>query len=177
MFETTYSFDKIRAGEKVNIVPDRCDLEVDFRVQPGISAQQLFDAISDYCAWLGYKVELPEGFENKQSKGPRFENEPVDVEISIITLGEGFFVDKDSEFGRVLANSFEAVYETAPVYTLSSGFSDASNMYAGGMKDVFIVGPQGQNAHNANESVDITSLIEATKLYLLTAFRYLCDKN
>jgi acetylornithine deacetylase/succinyl-diaminopimelate desuccinylase-like protein len=118
-------------------------------------------------------VELPEGFENKQSKGPRFENEPVDVEISIITLGEGFFVDKESEFGRVLANSFEAVFETAPVYTLSSGFSDASNMYAGGMKDVFITGPQGQNAHNANESVDINSLVEITKLYLLTAYRYL----
>jgi succinyl-diaminopimelate desuccinylase len=173
MHETTYSFDKIRAGEKVNIVPDRCELEVDFRVQPGISAQQLFDAIADYCAWLGYKVELPEGFENKQKKKSGFENEPVDIEISIITLGEGFFVDKNSEFGRVLANSFEAVYETAPVYTLSSGFSDASNMYAGGMKDVFIVGPQGQNAHNANESVDIASLIETVKLYLLTAYRYL----
>jgi len=173
MHETTYSFDKIRAGEKVNIVPDRCELEVDFRVQPGVSAQQLFDAISDYCAWLGYKVEMPKGFENKQNKNPGFNNEPVDVEISIITLGEGFFVDKDSEFGQVLANSFEAVFETAPVYTLSSGFSDASNMYAGGMKDVFIIGPQGQNAHNANESVDITSLVEITKLYLLTAYRYL----
>lgn len=173
MFETTYSFDKIHAGEKVNIVPDRCELEVDFRVQPGISAQQLFDAIADYCTWLGYKVGLPKGFENKQGKNPGFENEPVDIEISIITLGEGFFVDRGSEFGRVLANSFEAVFETAPVYTLSSGFSDASNMYAGGMKDVFIIGPQGQNAHNANESVDITSLVEITKLYLLTAYRYL----
>lgn len=173
MFETTYSFDKIRAGEKVNIVPDRCELEVDFRVLPGLSAQELFDAIADYCSWLGYKVTMPEGYENKQAKNGKCADEPVDVEISIITIGEGFFVDKESDFGRLLAGAFESVYETAPVYTFSSGFSDASNMYAGGMKDVFIVGPQGNNAHNANESVDIASLVEITKLYLLTAFRYL----
>lgn len=173
MFETSYSFDKIRAGEKVNIVPDRCELEVDFRVVPGLSAQQLFDTLADYCSWLGYKVVLPDGFTNKQKNDGRFLDEPVDIQVSVITIGEGFFVDRQSEFGKLLDGSFEAVYEAVPVYTFSSGFSDASNMYAGGMKDVFIVGPQGSNAHNANECVDIASLVEVAKLYLLTAYRYL----
>jgi acetylornithine deacetylase/succinyl-diaminopimelate desuccinylase-like protein len=173
MFETSYSFDKIRAGEKVNIVPDRCELEVDFRVVPGLSVQELFDALVDYCSWLGYKVELPDGFENKQKKIGRFMETPVDIQITIITLGDGFFVDRGSDFGQLLDRSFESVYEAVPVYTFSSGFSDASNMYAGGMKDVFIVGPQGSNAHNANESVDIASLVEVAKFYLLTAYRYL----
>lgn len=173
MFETTYSFDRISAGSKVNIVPDRCELEVDFRVVPGLSVQEFFDAITDYCTWLGYRVETPEGIHNKQKAIEKFENEPVDIEISVITLGEGFFVDTESEFGRLLADAFVSVYETAPVYTFSSGFSDASNMVAGGMKDVVIVGPRGYNAHNANENVDIASLIEITKFYLLTASRFL----
>lgn len=173
LFETTYSFDKIRAGSKVNIVPDRCELEVDFRVVPGLSAQELFDAIVNYCSWLGYKVVLPEEFLNKQEANLRFSREPVDIEISVITIGEGFFVDKDSEFGKLLAGAFETVYETVPVYIFASGFSDASNMLAGGMKDVFNIGPEGFNAHNANEHIRIASMVDITKLYLLTALRYL----
>ncbi|MCD6356162.1 MAG: M20/M25/M40 family metallo-hydrolase, partial [Anaerolineaceae bacterium] len=172
-FETTYSFNIIRAGRKVNIIPDRCELDVDFRVLPGLSSQGLMDAISNYCTILGYKVELPEGFTNKQEKKRSFKDEPVDVRVSVITIGEGFFVDKKSDFGAALGNAFEAVYETAPVHTFASGFSDSGNMIAGGMHDVFNIGPHGYNHHNANEHVDIESVISAAKLYLFTAYRFL----
>lgn len=172
-FETTYSFDRIRAGQKVNIVPDLCELDVDFRVLPGLSAQELFNAIADYCTRLGYKVELPIGYQNKQQSIGKFANEPVDVRVSVITIGEGFLIDKDTQFGKVLARAFEAVYETEPIYTFASGFSDGGNMLSGGMTDVFNVGPEGFNHHNANEYVIIESVIFAAKLYLLTAYRYL----
>jgi succinyl-diaminopimelate desuccinylase len=172
-FETTYSFDRIRAGQKVNIVPDQCELDVDFRVLPGLSAQELFDAIANYCSKLGYKVELPIGYQNKQQSSGKFADEPVDIRVSVITIGEGFLIDKDTQFGKVLAHSFEAVYKTEPVYTFASGFSDGGNMLSGGMTDVFIVGPEGSNIHNANEYVNIESVISASKLYLLTAYRYL----
>ena len=136
-FKTTYSFDRIQAGQKVNIVPDLCELDVDFRVLPGLSAQELFDAIADYCTKLGYKVDLPEGYQNKQQASGRFADEPVDIRVSVITIGEGFLIDKDTQFGKVLAQAFEAVYQTKPVYTFSSGFSDGGNMLSGGMTDVF----------------------------------------
>ena len=172
-FKTTYSFDRIQAGQKVNIVPDLCELDVDFRVMPGLSAQELFDAIADYCTKLGYKVDLPEGYQNKQQASGRFANEPVDIRVSVITIGEGFLVDKETQFGKVLAQAFEAVYQTKPVYTFASGFSDGGNMLSGGMTDVFNIGPEGYNHHNANEYVMIDSVIMAAKLYLLTAYRYL----
>jgi succinyl-diaminopimelate desuccinylase len=172
-FETSYSFDVIRAGRKVNIVPDVCDLDVDFRVVPGLSTQGLMDSISAYCTLLGYKVDLPGEFENKQNKQSKFREAPVDVRVSVITIGEGFMVDKDSEFGTCLQEAFEAVYETTPVPTFSSGFSDAGNMLSGGMQEVFNIGPQGYNIHNANEHVNIESVVTCAKLYLLTAYRYL----
>ena len=172
-FKTTYSFDRIRAGQKVNIVPDLCEMDVDFRVLPGLSAQELFDAISDYCTKLGYKVDLPDGFQNKQQASGRFANDPVDIRVSVITIGEGFLIDKDTQFGKVLAQAFEAVYQTKPVYTFASGFSDGGNMLSGGMTDVFNIGPEGFNHHNANEYVMIDSVILVAKLYLLTAYRYL----
>ncbi len=172
-FETTYSFDVIRAGRKVNVVPDRCELDVDFRVVPGLSTQRLFDAIADYCTRLGYKVELPEGIRNKQERLRSFRDEPVDVRVEVITIGEGFIVDRRSPFGKLLSEAFEAVYETAPVFTFASGFSDAGNMLAGGMKEVFNIGPHGYNHHNANEHVDIESVVSVARLYLLTAYRFL----
>lgn len=172
-FKTTYSFDRIQAGQKVNIVPDLCVLDVDFRVLPGLSTQKLFDAIADYCSKLGYKVDLPEGYQNKQQVSGKFALEPVDIRVSVITIGEGFLIDKDTQFGKVLAQAFEAVYQTKPVYTFSSGFSDGGNMLSGGMTDVFIIGPEGYHPHNANEYVMIDSVVMAAKLYLLTAYRYL----
>jgi len=172
-FKTTYSFDRIRAGQKVNIVPDLCELDVDFRVMPGLSAQELFDAIADYCTKLGYRVDFPEGYENTQQASGKFANDPVDIRVSVITIGEGFLIEKDTHFGKVLAQAFEAVYQTKPVYTFASGFSDGGNMLSGGMTDVFNIGPEGFNHHNANEYVMIDSVILAAKLYLLTAYRYL----
>jgi len=172
-FKTTYSFDRIQAGQKVNIVPDLCELDVDFRVLPGLSAQQLLDAIADYCTRLGYKLDLPDGYQNKQQASGRYAEEPIDIRVSVITIGEGFLIDKDTQFGKILAQSFEAVYQTKPVYTFASGFSDGGNMLSGGMTDVFNIGPEGFNHHNANEYVMIESVISAAKLYLLTAYRYL----
>jgi len=173
VFRTTYSFDMIEAGRKVNIVPDVCDLDVDFRVIPALSTQRLMDAISDFCTRLEYKVELPEGYSNKQDRMRRFRDAPVDVRVSVITIGQGYMVDDKSQFGKALKRSFEAVYETAPVVTISAGFSDSGHMINGGMEDVFNVGPHGFNHHNANEHVDIESIVSAAKLYLLTAYRYL----
>lgn len=172
-FETTYSFDVIRAGRKVNVVPDRCELDVDFRVVPGLSAQSLFDAISDYCTRLGFKIELPEGIKNRQEKNRMFRDEPTDVRVEVITIGEGFLVDKKSPFATLLSNAFEAIYETAPVFAFASGFSDSGNMLAGGMQEVFNIGPHGYNHHNANEHVDLETVVEVAKLYVLTAYRFL----
>ena len=172
-FRTTYSFDMIRAGRKVNIVPDVCELDVDFRVIPALSTQRLMDAISDYCTRLDYKIELPEAYTNKQHHMRRFREAPVDVSASIITIGQGYMLDGKSAFGQILNQAFEAVYKTAPVATISAGFSDSGHMINGGMQNVFNVGPRGFNHHNANEHVDIESVVSAAKLYLLTAYRYL----
>ena len=46
-------------------------------------------------------------------------------------------------------------------------------MREAGIKDIFVIGPGGRNAHNANEYAEISTLNDITKLYLLIAFRYL----
>ena len=36
-----------------------------------------------------------------------------------------------------------------------------------------VFGPYGENLHGANEYVEIDSIIKATKIYILTALKYL----
>jgi succinyl-diaminopimelate desuccinylase len=173
MFKTTFSFNQINAGVKTNVIPDTCELEVDFRTMPGLKSQELIDAIAKYCSSLGYKIEFPEQFINLQHKQRKFKDKPTDITMSIITIGEGSSTDPNSEFGQILTQSFEAVYEVSPIYSYATGFSDAGNMREAGMKDIFIIGPGGSRAHNANEYADIHTLKDITKLYLLVAYRYL----
>jgi len=172
LYRTSFSFNRIQAGLKTNVIPDTCTLEADFRLMPRISQQELFDALIRYSGRLGYKVELPEEFSNPQDTNPRFTKEPVDIKIEVITAGDGSIADPSTEFGITLEEAYEAVYETRPMHILSPGFTDAGNMREAGLKDIFVVGPGGNNVHEANEYVDLTTV----KLNILTAIRYLNNK-
>ena len=174
LYNTTFSFNQIKAGVKTNIVPDTCELEVDFRAMPGLSTQQVFDAIVKYSTKLNYRIEIPEGYTNLQHSNQKFVDEPVDITMSIITVGEGTKENPNSQFGKVLQNAFSAIYEASPIFAFGTGFSDAGNMREAGMKDIFVFGPGGRNAHNSNEYADIDTFRDITKLYLLIAYRYLC---
>jgi acetylornithine deacetylase/succinyl-diaminopimelate desuccinylase-like protein len=72
-----------------------------------------------------------------------------------------------------MQNAFTAIYETSPIFSFMTGFTDAGNMREGGLKDLFILGPGGRNAHTANEYAEIETFRDITKLYLLIAYRYL----
>ncbi|MCP4761317.1 MAG: M20 family metallopeptidase [archaeon] len=171
--KNTISFNKINAGSAVNVIPNICDLEVDIRALPGVSTQGILSSIANYATKLNYKIDLPEKYENPQNLNEKIKKRPVDIKLSIITRAEGSTDDINSEFGQLLVKSFKAIYEVAPVTFFSPGFTDAGNMREGGMKDIFIIGPSGSGAHDINEYVDLDSLINATKVYLLTAYRFL----
>ncbi|MHA2309345.1 MAG: M20/M25/M40 family metallo-hydrolase, partial [Candidatus Heimdallarchaeaceae archaeon] len=138
-----------------------------------LSTQQVFDAIVKYCSKLKYRIEIPEGYSNPQHSNQKFVDEPVDITMSILTVGEGTKENPNSQFGKVLQNAFTAVYKASPIFTFNTGFSDAGNMREAGMKDLFVFGPGGRNAHNANEYAEIETFTDITKLYLLIAYRYL----
>lgn len=177
LFKTTYSFDKIRCGTKVNVIPDNCELEIDFRALPGLTTQELLNAITIYCTKLGYRIELPDGYTNLQQDNAKMQARPIDIQLSIITIGNGSFQDPDTPLGNLLSQSFVSIYEVAPVYFFSTGFTDMGNMRDAGMKDIYVFGPKGGNNHEANEYADINSLVNVTKFYLLSAYRYLCGQQ
>jgi succinyl-diaminopimelate desuccinylase len=176
-FHTTVSFTQIHAGTKVNVIPDICEFETDFRILPGITTQDLFNSLANYCTKLGWRIKLPDGFSNPQDKNKKIQKRPIDVELNIISLTEGTFVSPDQEFTQLLSDVFEDVYNVSAVYFFAPGSTDAVHMRGEGIENVVIFGPSGSNTHDSNEFVRIKHLIETCKVYLLTAYRFLQKNN
>jgi acetylornithine deacetylase/succinyl-diaminopimelate desuccinylase-like protein len=172
-FQTTCSFGKINSGSAVNVIPDRCTLEIDFRTMPGVSTEALLKCIMEYSSKLGYRMQLPDGYENPQINDRKVSVRPVDIDVSVITRGEGSFDQRESEFGMLFERAFEAVYRVRAIHMLAFGFTDAGNMRAAGIKNIFVMGPKGGGFHAANEYVELDSMVNVAKAYLLTAYRYL----
>lgn len=173
-FKTTISFTGIKAGKKVNVIPDTCEFCVDIRVLPGVTTQDVFDSLARYCMKLGYRLELPEGYENIQEGNRKVRDRPVDMELEIISCTNGTFVEPDRSFTKMLAKAFEDVYRVRAVYFFAPGSTDAVHMREQGIQDVVVFGPTGSRTHDSNEYVEIEHLVKTCKVYLLLAYRMLC---
>jgi len=173
-FKSTISFSQIHAGTKVNVIPDTCDLEIDIRVLPGISLQNILDTIAWYCTELGMHIELPEGNANMQKQTKKLQKRPVDVAVSVISSTIGTFEDIRRPFMQLLQQAFEDVYHVKAIHFFAPGGSDAVSFRMAGISDVVLLGPTGGHAHEENEFVWVDQLAKMCKVYLLAAFRMLC---
>jgi succinyl-diaminopimelate desuccinylase len=171
-FKTTISFNQIKAGTKVNVIPDYCELEVDIRVLPGLTTQEVFNSIAHYCTKLGYRIEFPETFTNLQHQNKKIQKRPVDIELNIIAAAPGTFVDPHQPFTQLMAQTFEQIYKVKSVFFFAPGSSDATHLREKGIKNVVLFGPPGGNTHDANEYVLVDQVIKACKMYLLTLYRF-----
>ncbi|MCF2139965.1 MAG: M20 family metallopeptidase [Candidatus Lokiarchaeota archaeon] len=174
-FHTTVSFNQIQAGTKSNVIPDDCTLMMDIRSLPGISLQTIIDDIVHYANKLHFRVEVPSEFENKSvhNRSRQVRKRLVDISLEPLIMNTGGIESKDSEICTILASQFEKIYRTKRLFFLSPGMTDASHFRKTGIKNIVVFGPSGDNAHNADEFVYIDDLIKCTKVYLLTAYRFL----
>jgi succinyl-diaminopimelate desuccinylase len=172
-FKTTVSMNIIHGGLTINMIPATCRLKLDIRVLPGIKTQEILSALAIYAMKLGFRMELPSNYNNIQSTNRKIMKRPIDIKLKVLADAEGTFEDPSSEFCALVADSFENVFKVKNGFFFAPGSSDATYMRNGGMRNVVLFGPNGQNTHSPNEFVSIDDLIQCTKVYLLTAHRYL----
>jgi succinyl-diaminopimelate desuccinylase len=171
-FNSTLSFTQIHSGTKVNVIPDVSELEIDIRILPGITTQNVFDSLANYCTKIGFRIQFPEGFNNIQKK-KKILKRPVDIELGIIACTNGTFVEPTSQFTQDFADVFEDVYNVHSVFFFAPGSTDAVHMRERGIENVVCFGPTGGHTHDADEFVEVEHLIKVCKVYLITAYRML----
>lgn len=138
----------IHGGTIASAVPDFCELEVDRRLLPGETHEQI---IAEYRARIDPLVE----------QDPTFR-----YEIAGPTVGVGALdIPADAEIVQTLSQAVERVTGKAAAIDAFPGGTDAPNM---GFPCI-ICGPGAlAQAHTTNEFVETRQLADAARVYLLT---------
>lgn len=138
----------IRGGTKVNVVPERCEAEIDVRVPAGGSP----DAVEEFV-----KLILPENFE---------------YEIINRTLAS--YTSADEPLIKILQKNGKTVLGYKPPAIYMAATSDAHSFRESlGIPTVAFGPGYGEVNHAYNEFVYIKDVIGATKVYAHTIMDYL----
>ncbi len=149
---------KISGGVAPNVVADRCEAELDFRILPGQKPEEMTNYIKALSKELGFaddiSVEIVESFEGTSI--PDFRQNPI-----VSTL---FSVSK------------EIIGPTA--YFMAPFATDARLLRRAGLTASVVFGPgDALMAHKADENISIEHLVNGTKAFAITTIRYLGVAN
>ncbi|MFW9938614.1 MAG: M20 family metallopeptidase [Candidatus Thorarchaeota archaeon] len=168
MTQFTKSFTIINAGVKNNVIPDRCEAIIDFRLLPGQSIEMIINALEKMIKnELGYEIK-------KELTG---DPEEFFVHIEADQYSESSYWEgwEKSQKLKSFANTIRQVYGQEPVYILSPGGTDASYYRnTNYCPQTIVFGPGDATlGHTINESIKIQDFINAIKVYTLFAYNFL----
>jgi succinyl-diaminopimelate desuccinylase len=155
---TTMNIGVIKGGSVANVVPDRCESQIDFRILPGQKPQEMVDFIYEHATKLNMQnmieIEIIEAFEGNSI--PNFEQNEI-----VTTLYQ---------------TSKEIIGPT--VYFLVPYATDGRLLRRAGLTSSVVYGPGNMTqAHVADENISIDELIRVTKVHALSALRFLGIKT
>jgi acetylornithine deacetylase/succinyl-diaminopimelate desuccinylase family protein len=152
----TLSIGTIRGGTKINIVPDRCEIEVDRRMLPGEKRGEVFR-------------EMRGVLNSLQSQDPFFQYQMEEIDFA-----EPSEVDPEEEIIKIGVGAIQNVTGKKPLLRASSGFTDARFYINQCHIPTLIFGPGGMDqAHATGESVEVDALVHAAHIYALIIVSYL----
>jgi len=155
---TTMNIGTIIGGVAANVVPDRCEAQLDFRILPGQKPQEMVDFVRRHAEQQGIEgdcnIEIVESFEGNSV--PNYIQNPLATTV------------------------FNASTEiTGPtVYFLVPFATDGRLLRRAGIESTVVYGPGNMtSAHTSDEKIAIEDLVKVTKVFALTTIRYLGVKN
>jgi len=145
----------IQAGTKVNIIPERCTFSIDRRMMPGETSGSI-------CR------EIEEVLRKCSSDG-------IHSEVRITHEGwDPYAIDPSSPWVKGLCGTVEEVTGQFPQIKGKAGCTDASHLYHHGKIPSVCFGPGLEDlAHKANERVALEKVVQAAKVYALSAVKLL----
>lgn len=151
----TINVGTISGGEKVNVIPASCTIEVDRRTIPGESEESVLASIDE-------AVEVAR---------KRFPD--MDPHVELLFKSEPFEVPEDAGMVQTVARSMSDATERDVELVGFRGASDARFLFEAGA-EVVLCGPGDITlAHTARESIDLDELEKAALGYALSFARLL----
>ncbi|MDG6996659.1 MAG: ArgE/DapE family deacylase [Nitrososphaerota archaeon] len=145
----------IRGGETLHSIPDKCESTVEIYTVPG---QRTSDVVSKV-------MQTMERLKESDNK--------LDYRVERIFETEPYETSPDEKIYRNLQSSIASIFGNEANPTGIPSVGDARFMRDLGIPSVIAYGPgEKGKGHVVNESVNIDSLVNVTKVYALTALRF-----
>jgi len=136
-----------------SMIPDRCTIRVDTRPQPGVPLEEV-------------KAIIVAAIERAKARDPQIVCEIVDADVK-----DWFMVDRNAPIVDALKSSWESVMGRAAAFRGGSWLGDTASF--GKLCETVIFGPGGEPVYQPNESLALTDIEAATRIYALTAAKIL----
>ncbi len=156
----TLNIGKIQGGTKINIVPDRCEIEVDRRMLPSEKREEVLEGMKGILDSL-------------RSQDPLFQYQMEEIDFAAASE-----VDPEEEIVKIGVGAIQEVMGEKPPLRAFSGFTD-SRFYLNQCKiPTLIFGPgEVDQVHTTDESVDVDALVRAAHIDALILINYLSKKD
>ena len=135
----------IMGGLGLSTYPDRCRLEIEHRLLPDETSE---DVVS---LWEGEIARL-------SSDNPDF-NASVEVDFT----RSGYEIERDAPIVRTLSTAYRHIAGTEPVYSGMSAWLDSAILGRAGIPTA-IYGPRGEGAHAAIEYIELSSVFRCAEV-------------
>jgi acetylornithine deacetylase/succinyl-diaminopimelate desuccinylase-like protein len=136
-----------------SMIPDRCTIRVDTRPQPGVPLEEVQGIIQ-------------QALERAKARDPQ-----IKLEVVLADSKNSFMVDRAAPIVRALSDSWQTVMGKVPKLVGGSWLGDTASV--GHLCDTVIFGPGGEPVYQPNESLALSDIEAATKIYALTAAKIL----
>ena len=152
----TLNIGKIQGGTKINMVPDRCEIEVDRRLLPNENKE-------------AFLKEIKGAVESIRAQDASFQ-----YQIEEMDYAEPSEIDSKEEIVQIVLEASKEVRGERPEIKGFSGFTDARFYINRFQIPTLILGPGSvDQAHTTDESVEVDALIQAAHIYGLILIHYL----
>jgi succinyl-diaminopimelate desuccinylase len=152
------SVNRIQAGVAHNVVPGECTFSIDRRLIPGETRES---AVAEIVATLDDIAGVDPAFRYELDVDPLKDHIPANI------------TEESSPIVRALQAAITAVTGQRPEYFVAWAGATDGRFYRQAGIDTVGYGPGGENAHGANEAVQIDDLVTQAKVYVETITRTL----
>ncbi len=136
-----------------SMIPDRCTIRVDTRPQPGVPIEEV-------------KGLIEGALQRAKARDPQIVLEMVDADVK-----DSFMVDPNATVVVALKSAWETVMGRPVTFRGGSWLGDTASF--GTLCETVIFGPGGEPVYQPNESLALSDIEAATRIYALTAAKIL----
>ncbi len=136
----------ISGGTAVNIVPDRCEALIDYRLTLGQTKKEVLGEIRKTINFLKRR------------------DKKINYQIQELAYSPAYITDEKEEIVKVVAKNIKENLGIKPVFGVSGPMTDGNFIFKRGIP-VVTFGTKGAHSHSENEFVYAKSILDAAKLY------------